>query len=92
MTVKTPYREAIDVLVDEGGETLQLCYQCASRTGSYPRGVRLIDVVKAIRRTVMELGVGKSPSSLRVALTSIVGVGNPIGEVKESPSNNILVG
>ncbi len=125
MLVKTPYREAVDVLTDEGGETLQLCYQCASCTGSCPwglvrdfaihkimheaqlgvvdfenediwlcvacracvnqcpRGVQLIDVVKAIRRTVMELGVGKSPSSLRAALTSIAGVGNPMGEAEE---------
>ena len=125
MLVKTPYKEAVDVLVDEGGETLQLCYQCASCTGSCPwglvrdfaihkliheaqlgvvdfedegiwlcaacgacvnqcpRGVKLIDVVSAIRRTVVELGVGKMPSSLRVALTSIAGVGNPMGEAKE---------
>jgi len=125
MLVKTPYREAVDVLLEEGGEAVQLCYQCASCTGSCPwglvrdfaihkvmheaqlgvvdfedediwlcvacracvnqcpRGVQLIDVVKAIRRTVMELGVGKSPSSLRVALTSIAGVGNPMGEAEE---------
>ena len=50
--------------------------------------MKLIDVVSAIRRTVMELGVGKMPSSLRVALTSITGVGNPTGEAKESPSKN----
>jgi hypothetical protein len=37
MTVKTPYREAVDVLVDEGGETLQLCYQ-TSRTDKHCRG------------------------------------------------------
>lgn len=125
MLVKTPYREEIDLLVDEGGETLQLCYQCGSCTASCPwglvrdfsihevmheaqlgvvdfedqdiwlcagcgacvngcpRGVQLIDVVKAIRRTVMELGVGKSPSSLRAVLTSIAGVGNPMGETEE---------
>jgi Fe-S oxidoreductase len=39
MLVKTPYREAVGLLVDEGGETLQLCYQCASCTGSCPWGL-----------------------------------------------------
>ena len=36
MVVSTPYREAIDALLEEGGEALKLCYQCGSCTGSCP--------------------------------------------------------
>jgi Fe-S oxidoreductase len=125
MLVKSPYREAVDVLLEQGGETLQLCYQCASCSGSCPwglvrdftihkviheaqlgavdfegesiwlcvacgacvdqcpRGVNLIDVAKAIRRTVMEVGVGKVPAPLQIAMTGIAGVGNPLGQERE---------
>jgi len=125
MLVKSPYREAVDALVDQGGETFQSCYQCACCTASCPwglvrdfaihkvmheaqlgvvdfedediwlcvacgacvnqcpRGVNLIDVVKSIRRTVMELGVAKAPSSLQIAVTSIAGVRNPIGTARD---------
>jgi len=56
MLVKTPYREAVDVLVEEGGETLQLYYECVSCTGSCPWGlVRNFAIHKVIHE--VQLGV-----------------------------------
>jgi len=69
--------------VDFEGEGIWLCVACAACVNQCPRGVNLIDVVKAIRRTVMEVGVGKVPSPLQIAMTGIAGVGNPLGQEKE---------
>jgi Fe-S oxidoreductase len=52
MLVKSPYREAVDVLLKEGGETLQLCYQCACCSGSCPWGlVRDFTIHKVIHES-----------------------------------------
>jgi Fe-S oxidoreductase len=125
MTVSTPYKEAVDVVKEAGGDPLELCYQCGLCTAACPwnlvrsflvrklmhqsqlglvdfesddvwtcaacgacvdrcpRGVEIIDVMRAIRRTVVGLGVGKTPESLRIALKSIATLGNPLGEARE---------
>lgn len=36
MTVLTPYKEAVDVVKEAGGDPLELCYQCGLCTGSCP--------------------------------------------------------
>ena len=36
MEVLSPYKEAIDVILDAGGEPLKLCYQCGLCTGVCP--------------------------------------------------------
>jgi len=123
--VGTPYREAIDAVLQEGGEALQICYQCGSCSGNCPwsvlrtfaihriihqaqlglvdfededvwrcatcgvcvsqcpRGVEIIDVIRALRRTIVGLGVGKVPDSLRLAVKNVSGTGNPLGESQE---------
>ena len=115
----TPYKEAVDILKEAGGEPLDLCYQCGLCTGACPwnlvrsfavrrimhqaqlglvdfdsedtwlcvtcgacvarcpRGVDIISVMRAMRRTVASLGVGPVPSSVRIALNSITTEGNP---------------
>ena len=70
-------------LVDFEDEDVWLCATCGACVKQCPRGVELIDIIRALRRTIVGLGVGKLPDSLRVTLKNISGVGNPIGEAEE---------
>jgi len=123
--VVTPSLEAAEIIKEEGGEILKLCYQCGMCTSTCPwnlvrsflvrqvihqaqlgvpdfeadeswlcvtckacvdrcpRGVEIIDVWRALRRVIVEVGVGRVPDSLRLAVKNISGVGNPQGEERE---------
>ena len=125
MQAVAPSREVIDIMKDEGGDVLKLCYQCGLCTATCPwnqvksfpvrrlihqaqlglsdfededlwlcvtckacvdrcpRGVEIIDIWKALRRVVSEVGAGKMPESLRIGIKNICGVGNPLGEPAE---------
>jgi Fe-S oxidoreductase len=125
MTV-TPVKEAVDIIKEEGGEILKLCYQCGTCTAvcpwnkvrsfivrrimhqgrlglidfedediwlcatcnncvkQCPRGVEIIDVMRALRRAVTELGIAKVPDSLRITVKNISATGNPLGEPAEN--------
>ena len=106
MTTLVPYEEAVEIVLEAGGEPLKLCYQCdlctavcpwnlvnsfgvrqlmlQSQLGLVdfesednwvcatcracvdrcPRGVEIIDVMRALRRSMTELGFGHIPDSL----------------------------
>ena len=125
MTSVTPLKEVVDIINEEGGEILKLCYQCGTCTAvcpwnkvrdfivrrimhqgqlglidfedeavwlcatcnncvkRCPRGVEIIDVMRALRRAVTELGIAKVPDSLRITIKNISGVGNPLGEPED---------
>lgn len=125
MTRVTPYKEALEVIEEAGGEALYSCYQCGlcsdvcpwnivatfmphrligeSKLGLVdfeseamwqcatcaacvkrcPRGVALIDIMRALRRTIVGMGIGPIPESLRVTVKNIAGVRNPLGEDPE---------
>jgi len=125
MQAVAPYKEAADIIKEEGGEVLKLCYQCGVCSATCPwnlvrsfavrrimrqaqlglvdfesedmwqcvgcgacvqrrpRGVKILDIMPALRRVIVEVGVGKVPDSLRVAFKNISGVGNPLGEAPE---------
>ncbi len=125
MQAVAPFKEAADIIKEEGGEALKLCYQCGVCTAicpwnlvrsfivrrimhqaqlglvdleydemwlcatcgacvqRCPRGVEIIDVMRAMRRVITEVGVAKAPDSLRIAVKNISGVGNPLGEPPE---------
>jgi Fe-S oxidoreductase len=125
MTAVAPYKDVSDIIKEEGGEILKLCYQCGLCSGACPwnlvrsfivrrimhqaqlglvdfddedmwlcatcgacvercpRGVEIIDVMRAMRRAITEFGVAKVPDSLRIAVKNISGVGNPSGEAPE---------
>lgn len=118
----TPYREALEVVEEAGGEALYSCYQCglcsdvcpwntvatfmphriigesklglvdfeseamwlcatcAACVNRCPRGVELINIMRALRRTIVGMGIGPVPESLRVTVKNIAGVNNPLGE------------
>ncbi len=128
MTV-TPVKEAVDIIKEEGGEILKLCYQCGTCTASCPwnlvrsfivrrimhqgqlglidfeneevwlcatcgacvqqcpRSVEIIDIMRALRRVVVEVGIAKVPDSLRITVKNIAGIGNPLGEPVENRVN-----
>jgi len=125
MQAVAPAREVIDIVKEEGGDILKLCYQCGLCTGTCPwnmvrsfmvrrlihqaqlgltdfededvwtcvacrlcvdrcpRGVEIPDIMRALRRVIVEVGAGKVPDSLRIAIKNISGVGNPLGEPQE---------
>lgn len=125
MSLSTPDKETVDILLELGGEKLKICYQCGTCTGTCPwnlvrsfnvrrmmhqaqlglvdfedediwtcatcgacvkrcpRGGEIIDVMKAIRKVVSEIGAGKVPDSLRISIKNIASLGNPQGEPPE---------
>ncbi len=125
MTPVTPLKEVVDIINEEGGEIIKLCYQCGTCTAvcpwnkvrnfivrrimhqgqlglidfededvwlcatcnncvkRCPRGVEIIDVMRALRRAVTELGIAKVPDSLRISIKNISAVGNPLGEPED---------
>ena len=125
MQAVSPYRDAVDIILEEGGDPLKLCYQCGLCSGTCPwnlvrsfpvrrmiheaqlgvvdfededvwtcvacrfcvqrcpRGVAVPDIMRALRRVIVEVGTGKVPDSLRLTMKNISGVGNPLGEPQE---------
>ena len=125
----TPLKEVADIVNEEGGEALKLCYQCGTCTAvcpwnkvrsfivrrimhqgqlglidfededvwlcvtcnncveRCPRGVEIIDVMRALRRAITELAIAKVPDSLRITIKNITGVGNPLGEPSDKRAN-----
>ncbi len=76
-------RQAQFGLVDFESEEWWLCATCNACVKRCPRGVEIIDIMRALRRTVAELGVAKVPDALRITVKNISGIGNPLGEPQE---------
>jgi len=76
-------RQAQFGLVDFEDENWWLCATCKACVRRCPRGVEIIDIMQALRRTIVEFGVAKVADSLRIAIKNISGVGNPLGEPQE---------
>ena len=74
-------------LVDFEDEDMWRCVTCHACVERCPRGVGIIDVMRAIRRGITELGVAKVPDSLRITIKNISGTGNALGEPLENRTN-----
>lgn len=74
-------------LVDFEDEDMWLCVTCRACVERCPRSVGIIDVMRALRRGITELGIAKVPDSLRITLKNISGTGNPLGEPPENRAN-----
>jgi len=70
-------------LVDFEAEENWVCSTCHACVDRCPRGVQIIDVMRALRRAMVGLGFGRVPHSLELALKNIAGTGNPFGEARE---------
>ena len=70
-------------LVDFEAEDTWLCATCRACVSRCPRGVEIIDIMRGLRRVIVEMGAGYLPDSLRVTMKNIAGVGNPQGEARE---------
>ena len=129
MQALTPYKDAIDIVKEAGGEAFEQCYQCGLCSGTCPwnlvasfivrrlihqaqlglvdfedddlwlcatcgacvarcpRGVEIIDIMRAMRNVVAEVGAAKVPDSLRITAKNIASAGNPQGEAREIRGN-----
>jgi len=70
-------------VVDFESEDTWTCATCRACVVRCPRGVAIIDIMKALRGVVVGMGAGYIPDSLRVTLKNIAGTGNPLGESAE---------
>lgn len=70
-------------VVDFESEDTWICATCRACVVRCPRGVAIIDIMKALRGVVVGMGAGYIPDSLRVTLKNIAGTGNPLGESAE---------
>jgi len=71
-------------LVPFDSENLWLCATCRQCVRRCPRGVELIDVIRALRRLLVPDGVvPASIPNLRSVMTSIASVGNPLRQEKD---------
>jgi Fe-S oxidoreductase len=69
-------------------EDLWLCATCGNCVQRCPRGVEIIDVMRAMRRLLVPDGVvPASIPNLRSNMTSIASVGNPWGQEPEERAN-----
>ena len=64
-------------------EDMWRCVTCGACVERCPRGVEIIDIMRALRRSVTSLGVAEVPEALRMTLKNISGTGNPLGEAPE---------
>jgi len=85
--VRRIIRQAQLGLVDFEDEDMWLCVTCRACVERCPRSVGIIDVMKALRRGITELGIAKVPDSLRITIKNISGTGNPLGEPSENRAN-----
>ena len=70
-------------LIDFEDEDLWTCLMCNNCVVKCPRGVKQVEIMRAFRRVVVEIGAGKIPDSLRLATKNVAAVGNPLGEARE---------
>ena len=62
-------------LVDLEGEDMWACTGCRACTLRCPRGVEMVDIMRALRRIIIEVGAGKAPDSLRLVAKNLAGIG-----------------
>lgn len=64
-------------------EEMWQCVTCGACVERCPRGVEIIDIMRALRRSIVSLGVAEVPEALRMTIKNISGTVNPLGEAAE---------
>ncbi len=70
-------------LVDFESEDIWLCATCNTCVKRCPRGVEIIDIMRALRKVIVEMGVAKVPDALRLSAKNVSVTGNPLAELQE---------
>ncbi|MDY6911325.1 MAG: (Fe-S)-binding protein [Chloroflexota bacterium] len=86
-SVRTIMHKAQLGLIDFGEEDIWQCATCGACVSRCPRGVEIIDVMRAFRKIIAEMGVAKVPDSLRMTVKNIASLGNPMGEPDDKRGN-----
>jgi len=76
-------RQAQLGLSDFEAADMWLCVTCNACVQRCPRGVEIIDIMRALRRSITSLGVAEAPDALRMTIKNISSLGNPLGEPAE---------
>jgi len=72
-------------LVELESEDVWLCATCGACVEWCPRGVEIVDIMRALRRIGAQWAA--TPKSLKTVMASLGAVGNPMGEVREKRAN-----
>lgn len=68
-------------LVELESEDVWLCATCGACVERCPRGVEIVDIMRALRRIAAQWAA--TPKSLKTVMASLGAVGNPMGEARE---------
>lgn len=68
-------------LVELESEDVWLCATCGACVERCPRGVEIVDIMRALRRIGAQWAA--TPKSLKTVMASLGSVGNPVGEARE---------
>jgi len=74
-------------LADIEDEAWWLCSTCNMCINRCPRGVAITDIMRSVRSILLEYQYGMAESSLRSAMGSLGGNGNPWGEERDNRSD-----
>ncbi len=78
------FEEARLGLTDFESDAIWRCVTCNKCVERCPRGVPIIDLMRALRRSVVGMGIAEAPSALSGALRNLSATGNPMGEAAEN--------
>jgi len=70
-------------LTDFESGNLWRCVTCNKCVQRCPRGVPIIELMRALRRSVIRLGIAETPLALAGTLRNLSATGNPMGEERE---------
>lgn len=70
-------------VLDFENDDIWICTGCRACSIRCPRNLEMVDMMRALRRVIVEVGAGKVPNSLRLVAKNLSGVGNPFGEPTE---------
>ena len=73
--------------IDFSQDEVWLCATCNMCVENCPRGVKIVDIMRAFRRAVVSLGVGNVPDALKMSIKNITMTGNPLAEPADERAN-----
>jgi len=80
------FQEARLGLADFESDSVWRCVTCNKCVQRCPRGVPIIDLMRALRRSVIGVGIAEAPPALSSVLKNLSATGNPMGEAAETRS------